>query len=101
MADMVVVMDKGHVKWVGNPSDPSITSHISFLSVNEFDSFPEVENNKKLSNVSGKSEKTQELECVGTSREARDIIEVERRKEGRVESTVYKSATITKKKIVT
>ncbi|KAI3455227.1 hypothetical protein Pfo_011890 [Paulownia fortunei] len=91
LADMVVVMDKGHVKWVGSPADSSVTSYISFLSLNEFNTFTEVQKNKKLSIFSGESEKTQELECISTSNEAQDIIEVETRKEGRVEATVYKN----------
>ncbi|KAK6147863.1 hypothetical protein DH2020_018775 [Rehmannia glutinosa] len=87
LADMVVVMDKGHVKWVGSPADSSVTSHISFLSLDEVNTFTEVQNTKKLSN---ESEKTQEVECIITSNEAQDIIEAEARKVGRVEATVYK-----------
>ncbi|KAL8042899.1 hypothetical protein ABFX02_09G082600 [Erythranthe guttata] len=92
-ADMVVVMDKGHVKWIGNPRDlSSVTSYISFLSENEFDTFSDIKNKGKSSNSCGESEKNQEvLECISTSNEAQGTIEVEIRNEGRVESTVYKN----------
>ncbi|EYU21737.1 hypothetical protein MIMGU_mgv1a0212503mg, partial [Erythranthe guttata] len=91
-ADMVVVMDKGHVKWIGNPMDlSSVTSYISFLSENEFDTFSDIKNKGKSSNSCCESEKNQELECISTSNEAQGTIEVEIRNEGRVESTVYKN----------
>ncbi|KAL0319052.1 UNVERIFIED_CONTAM: ABC transporter C family member 13 [Sesamum angustifolium] len=88
-ADMVVVLDKGHVKWVGSPADSSVTSYISFLSLNEFGTLAEGRNSKKLLNISGESEKAQEVESISTSSEGQDIVEVEVRKDGRVESTVY------------
>ncbi|XP_011073322.1 ABC transporter C family member 13 [Sesamum indicum] len=91
VADMVVVLDKGHVKWVGGPADSSVTSYISFLSPNEFSTLAEGQNSKKLLNISGESDKAQEVECISTSTEGQDIVEVETRKEGRVESTVYKN----------
>ncbi|KAK4488885.1 hypothetical protein RD792_004675 [Penstemon davidsonii] len=90
MADMVVVMDKGRVKWEGSPKDSSFTSYISFLSPNEFNTFSEVHNKEKLSNIPSGSKDAHEVECVSTSHEAQDIIEAEARKEGRVELTVYK-----------
>ncbi|GFP93552.1 ABC transporter c family member 13 [Phtheirospermum japonicum] len=88
MADTVIVMDKGHVKWAGSPADSSISSYISFLSLDGFNSFTQVQNSEKLSN---EPEKTQELECITSSNDAQDTIEVEARKEGRVEATVYKN----------
>ncbi|KAL8456965.1 hypothetical protein ACS0TY_034986 [Phlomoides rotata] len=91
MADMVVMMDNGHVKWVGSPADSSVASYISFLSLNEFNTFTEVQKNKKLSNFDGETEKPQELDSISTINEGQDTIEVETRKEGRVESTVYKN----------
>ncbi|KAL0354884.1 UNVERIFIED_CONTAM: ABC transporter C family member 13 [Sesamum radiatum] len=90
-ADMVVVLDKGHVKWVGSPADSSVTSYISFLSLDEFGTLAEGQNSKKLLNISGESDKAQEVESISTSNEGQDIVEVEARKEGRVESTVYKN----------
>ncbi|XP_047963792.1 ABC transporter C family member 13 [Salvia hispanica] len=91
LADMIVVMDSGHVKWIGSPTDSSVTSYISFLSLNDFDTFTEVQRNEKLPNLDGKMEKPRELDSISTINEAQDIIEVEARKEGRVESEVYKN----------
>ncbi|KAL6497133.1 hypothetical protein OROGR_029062 [Orobanche gracilis] len=87
LADVVVVMDKGQVQWVESPSDSSISSYISLLSLDEFNnSFTEVQNNKKLSS---ELEKTKEIECINNANDAQDIIEVETRKEGRVEAKSY------------
>lgn len=90
LADMVVVMDNGHVKWVGSPSDSSAASYITFLSPNEFDTFSEVQRKGKMSNLNSETVKRDELDSIGTLNEAEDIIEAEARKEGRVESAVYK-----------
>nr|QVT92351.1 ABC transporter [Salvia miltiorrhiza] len=90
-ADMVVVMDNGHVKWVGSPADSSLTSYVSFLSLNDFDTFTEAQRNEKLPSLNGETEKPRELDSISTSNEAQDIVEVEARKEGRVESAVYKN----------
>lgn len=87
---MVVVMDNGHVKWVGSPSDSSVASYISFLSPNEFDTFSEVQRNGKMTNLNSETGKPDERDSISTSNEAQDIIEAEARKEGRVEPTVYK-----------
>ncbi|CAA0827331.1 multidrug resistance-associated protein 11 [Striga hermonthica] len=86
-ADLVVVMDKGRVKWVGSPSDPSISSYISFLSLDEVNTSTGIQNNK---NLPIESEQNQELDCISTSIDAQAVIEVETRKEGSVEATVYK-----------
>ncbi|KAG8379711.1 hypothetical protein BUALT_Bualt07G0117400 [Buddleja alternifolia] len=91
LADMVLLMDKGRVKWAGSPSDSSINSYTAFLSQNEFNTLSEVQKNKKVSNISGEPEKAQEVDCISTSNEAEDIVQVETRKEGRVETTVYKN----------
>lgn len=91
LADMVVVMDNGHVKWVGSPSDSSVASYISFLSPNEFDTFSEVQRNGKMTNLNSETVKPDERDSISTSNEAQDIVEAEARKEGRVESAVYKN----------
>lgn len=90
MADMVVVLDKGHVKWTGNPADSSFTSYLSFLTLDEFDSVSEAQRSEQVRNFSGELNKAIEVECISTSGEVQDFIELEARKEGRVESTVYK-----------
>ncbi|XP_022853952.1 ABC transporter C family member 13 isoform X4 [Olea europaea var. sylvestris] len=92
LADMVVVMDKGHMKCVGSPSDPSVASYISFLSVNDFNTFSEEGKKEKISNVIEETlEKDLDVDCISSSSQAQDIIEVETRKDGRVEPTVYKN----------
>lgn len=87
---MVVVMDNGRVKWVGSPADSSVASYVSVLSLNEFNTFTEVQKNKKPSNFDGEREKPHELDPISSTNDGQDIVEVETRKEGRVESTVYK-----------
>ncbi|XP_051148072.1 ABC transporter C family member 13 isoform X1 [Andrographis paniculata] len=90
-ADIVVVLDRGHVKWVGSPSDSSFASYLSFLSPNEFNAFcDEPQSSEKVTSISGESIKVLEVDRVSDTIETHDIIEVEARKEGRVESKVYK-----------
>ncbi|KAL2533987.1 multidrug resistance-associated protein 11 [Abeliophyllum distichum] len=92
LADMVVVMDKGRVKCMGSPSDPSVASYITFYSVNEFNTFPEEGKKEKISNVNEETlEKDLDVDCISFASQAQDIIEVETRKDGRVEPTVYKN----------
>ncbi|GER44073.1 ABC transporter C family member [Striga asiatica] len=86
-ADLVVVMDKGRVKWVGSPSDSSISSYISFLSLDEVNTSTGIQNNKKLPI---ELEQNQEEDCISTSSDAQGVVEAETRKEGSVEATVYK-----------
>lgn len=88
LADMVVVMEKGHMKWLGSPSDSAFMSHISFLSPNEFNTFSEIQDKGKSN--SSESKKGEEVECVSASNEAENIIEAETRKVGRVDPTVYR-----------
>lgn len=91
VADMIVVMASGRVKWVGSPADSSLASYISVLSLNEFNTFTEVQSNGKNPNLDGETEKPRERDCIiSNPDEALDIVEVEARKEGSVESAVYK-----------
>ncbi|EPS71658.1 hypothetical protein M569_03101, partial [Genlisea aurea] len=81
MADMLIVMDKGHVKCVGSPVnlEPSTLSHSNIESLSgalpfQCEGDPEV------------------VECrTASSNDPQENFEVELRKEGRVESTVYKN----------
>ncbi|KZV22614.1 ABC transporter C family member 13-like [Dorcoceras hygrometricum] len=92
VADIIVVMDKGHVKCMGNPADSYVVSYVSLISLNDSSTFPKADNKGKKSNILIESiEYTQEVECANTSIEVQDIIEVETRKEGRVELKVYQS----------
>ncbi|VVA99119.1 unnamed protein product [Arabis nemorensis] len=83
-ADMIVVMDKGNVKWSGTVNDmPKSISPTFFLS-NEYDmSSPAHLTNKRKQPLSIKKADINEIN------EAADIVKVEERKEGRVEVTVY------------
>ncbi|KAJ8755380.1 hypothetical protein K2173_019178 [Erythroxylum novogranatense] len=88
-ADMVVIMDKGHVRCVENSTDMT-TSKYSTLSVqNEFDTlsyFQEQEQSTSVQERPGLPDKA----SPHASEEAQEIIEVELRKKGKVEFGVYK-----------
>ncbi|PQQ11274.1 hypothetical protein Pyn_02136 [Prunus yedoensis var. nudiflora] len=72
-ADTIVVMDKGHVKWVGRSADwPPRMNAVEDIHV-------ERQQNLVL-----------EKDTVAASDRTQEIIEVEARKEGRVELTIYK-----------
>lgn len=88
---MIVVMDNGHVKWAGSPVDSSIASYVSILSPNEFNTLTEVQSDEKKPNRDGGTAKPLEHDSIiSNPNEALDIVEVEARKEGGVESAVYK-----------
>ncbi|XP_058780377.1 ABC transporter C family member 13 isoform X1 [Vicia villosa] len=91
-ADMIVVLDKGHVKWMGSSADFPTSSYTAFSPLNEMDSTSHNQQQSCSTNSSITKEQslpdrilTQALE------EAEDVIEVELRKEGKVELGVYKS----------
>ncbi|GAB2228243.1 hypothetical protein Droror1_Dr00010073 [Drosera rotundifolia] len=89
-ADMVVVMDKGHVKFVGNPRDLTLSSYAAFSRVTSPPSQAEGEGS-----FSDSSEPKYGLlkvkDFTSLSEEAQEITDAEERKEGRVELTVYKT----------
>ncbi|PON89300.1 ATP-binding cassette containing protein [Trema orientale] len=91
-ADMVVVMDKGHVKWVGSSTDLSVSSYSAFSPLTELDTDSHIYGQE--SDTDNRTEDTQKLllekNTVCASEGAQEIIEDEARKEGRVELTVYK-----------
>lgn len=89
-ADMIIVMDKGHVKWVGSSTDLSVTSYSTLSSLNEF-TISQVQSPECATNTSAQTNQDckPEKESMCISRETQEIIEVELRKEGRVELTVY------------
>lgn len=90
-ADMIVVMDKGHVKWVGSSTDFSVSSYSTFCSLNEF-TVSQVQSLECSTNTSTETKQDckPERDSICVPGEAQEIIEVELRKEGRVELTVYK-----------
>ncbi|CAJ1852919.1 unnamed protein product [Sphenostylis stenocarpa] len=92
-ADQIVVMDKGHIKWMGNSADFRINSYTEFSPLNEIDSALENHGQSCSPNLSSKS-KEQSLhgtDIVHAVEEAEEIVEVELRKEGKVELRVYKA----------
>lgn len=86
-------MDKGHVKWVGSSADLPVSSYSAFSPLNEFDTC--LQNERQESSVVDTLMESQqtlilEKETVPASDGTQEIIEVEARKEGRVELTIYK-----------
>ncbi|KAH9715831.1 multidrug resistance-associated protein 11 [Citrus sinensis] len=92
-ADMVVVMDKGQVKWIGSSADLAVSLYSGFWSTNEFDTSLHMQKQEMRTNASSANKQIllQEKDVVSVSDDAQEIIEVEQRKEGRVELTVYKN----------
>ncbi|KAL4281559.1 hypothetical protein GQ457_03G042490 [Hibiscus cannabinus] len=90
-ADMIVVMERGHVKWVGNSADLTVSAYSGFASVNEFDA--SYINSKLYSTDTSNMDKQSPLsekDTLDVPLEAQEIIEAEQRKEGKVELLVYK-----------
>nr|GMC81016.1 ABC transporter C family member 13 isoform X2 [Ipomoea batatas] len=81
-------MDKGHIKWVGNPADLSCPSSVAFSSVDELSASHTEERRSSMSTEP--SLEVSDSDSISISDEAQDIIEIELRKEGRVELMVYK-----------
>ncbi|XP_071734179.1 LOW QUALITY PROTEIN: ABC transporter C family member 13-like [Rutidosis leptorrhynchoides] len=92
-ADIVVVMDKGLVKWVGSPADCSSSSYASFLKSEELSVSYQTETRiETRDNCMGVTESlVAESECIDIMNADDNIIRIEERKEGRVETTVYKN----------
>ncbi|XP_052182316.1 ABC transporter C family member 13 isoform X3 [Diospyros lotus] len=89
-ADLVVVMDKGHVKWVGHSSEFSPSS-LGFSSVKEINISPLILTQEQSRNTfrEAKENSNPESDCILVSEGAEQVI-VELRKEGRVELAVYR-----------
>ncbi|XVF24656.1 hypothetical protein REPUB_Repub13aG0145900 [Reevesia pubescens] len=91
-ADIIVVMERGHVKWVGSSGDLSVSVYSGFASVNEFDTSSYSHSKLYSTNPSnmGKQSILLEKNTVDVPLEAQEIIEAEQREEGTVELIVYK-----------
>lgn len=90
-ADMIVVLDKGHVKWMGSSEDFPISSYSASTPLNEMDS--NSHNHRQSCSTHSSISKEQSLpDRISTHalEGAEDVIEVELRKEGKVELGVYK-----------
>ncbi|OMO74143.1 hypothetical protein COLO4_26706 [Corchorus olitorius] len=92
-ADMIIVMEKGHVKWVGNPADLAVSGYSGFVSVNEFDTSSYIHSKLCHTNASNMGIQCLSLEenNANAPLEAQEIVEAEQRKEGTVELIVYKN----------
>lgn len=89
-ADIVVLMNKGCVKLVGSPADLSSCSEYSahtalspLLVLNQVKSVE--------SCLETESSSSQEKECIQIFEETEETIDLEERKEGKVELSVYRS----------
>ncbi|BBG99203.1 multidrug resistance-associated protein 11 [Prunus dulcis] len=94
-ADTIVVMDKGHVKWVGRSADWPVSSYSTFSPLNEIDICLNNESQECSAvediHVESQQNLVLEKDTVPASDRTQEIIEVEARKEGRVELTIYKN----------
>ncbi|KAI7986989.1 ABC transporter C family member 13 [Camellia lanceoleosa] len=90
-ADIIVVMDKGQVNWVGSSADLSISS-LAFSSLKEFNISSQVQTIERSGNTSTETKENviSESDCIHVSEGEEQVIEGEQRKEGRVELNVYK-----------
>ncbi|KAJ0794971.1 putative ABC-type xenobiotic transporter [Helianthus annuus] len=90
-ADMVVIMDKGQVKWVGSPASCSNSPYASYVRSEKLNTSsetkPQLETGDTCTRVLEGD--VTESEIINIVNPADDIIRVEERKEGRVETTVY------------
>ncbi|XP_047341674.1 ABC transporter C family member 13 [Impatiens glandulifera] len=83
-ADVIVVMDKGHIKWLGSSAELSACHYMDFSSKHILFSQDNIEDRNPDLSVADQQAVTPE------SGEAVEITEVESRKEGRVEPAIYK-----------
>ncbi|KAI9089508.1 hypothetical protein K1719_029113 [Acacia pycnantha] len=90
-AEMVVIMDKGQIKWVGCPNDHKVSSYITFSPLNELDSDVQNQGKSCCTNSSSKLKELQDREINHVVEGAEEVIEAELRKEGKVELGVYKN----------
>lgn len=85
-------MSKGRVKLVGSPTD--LASYSEFSAHTALSPSLPVQNQKNSIEFSCEAEdrSCQGNECIQISEEAEEILELEERKEGKVELFVYRSA---------
>lgn len=89
-ADIVVIMEKGQVKWVGSPSECSSSSYASFVKPEELNSsYSEAQVESEDTFMEVQERVATESECIDIIDTTDNIIRAEERKEGRVETTVY------------
>ncbi|KAF6172831.1 hypothetical protein GIB67_034683 [Kingdonia uniflora] len=92
-ADMIVVMDKGYVKWSGSLADFSSSPYSTIPSLQKSKiSSSQLLVNESISNASDVVEHSFLLkrQSLNISEEAQEVIGLELRKEGKIELGVYK-----------
>ncbi|XP_022998363.1 ABC transporter C family member 13 isoform X3 [Cucurbita maxima] len=92
-ADMVIVMDKGKLKWVGNPSNLSGSSYVAFSKLNELDTTVRIQgqNSQIIESTDTHKHLVDEKDDKNASNGVTETIDDEMRKEGRVQFSVYKN----------
>ncbi|KAJ4958746.1 hypothetical protein NE237_025857 [Protea cynaroides] len=87
-ADIIVIMDKGHLKWVGNLSEFSVSPYSTISSPKEL-----MISSPLITRESARSvaEENIQEEGVDFSGKAQESVDIEMRKEGKVELSVYKN----------
>ncbi|KAI5660400.1 hypothetical protein M9H77_29193 [Catharanthus roseus] len=91
-ADVVVEMDKGRVKWVGSPSNLTVSSYLALPSIDNLNGSSEVHKKVIRSAVASETiEEVQEQDHLNLLEAVQETIEAETRKEGKVELIVYKN----------
>uniref|UniRef100_A0A9I9E0F0 ABC-type xenobiotic transporter n=1 Tax=Cucumis melo TaxID=3656 RepID=A0A9I9E0F0_CUCME len=92
-ADMVIVMDRGKVKWIGNPANLSGSSYVTFTPLNELDSTQCIQ--RQDCQVIERTETCKpfldEKEDTNAPNEVTETVDGEMRNEGRVQLSVYKN----------
>lgn len=89
---MVIVMDRGKVKWIGNPTTLSGSSYVAFTPLNELDTTECIQG--RHCQVIERSETHKhfldEKEDMNAPNGVTETVDDEMRKEGRVQLSVYK-----------
>lgn len=89
---MVIVMDRGKVKWIGNPANLSGSSYVTFTPLNELDSTQCIQ--RQDCQVIERTETCKpfldEKEDTNAPNEVTETVDGEMRNEGRVQLSVYK-----------
>lgn len=87
---MIVVMEKGRVVWIGDPSGLAVSKYSAFFS-----STPSRQYLPSKEELSNQLQNLQHVDETPTSVEfTQEIVEEEFRKEGKVELSVYKLVTL-------
>ena len=91
-ADMIIVMDKGHPKWVGSSADFSFSSYMASSPLNELDADLHSQGQSSGTNSSSELKELSlpDRDSMLALDGGEEIIEAELRKEGKVELKVYK-----------